>query len=52
MLVLTADLCRQIASRLRLIERCVNILISMRGEIADAGCTVAEELGAPIKKLV
>jgi abelson tyrosine-protein kinase 1 len=37
---------------LRLIERCANILISIRGEIADAGHTVAEELRAPIEKLV
>jgi len=37
---------------LRLIERCANILLSIRGEIADAGHTIAEELGAPIEKLV
>ena len=37
---------------MRLIERCANILISIRDEIADAGYTVAEELRAPIEKLV
>lgn len=33
-------------------ERCANTLISVRDEIADAGFTVAEELQAPIAKLV
>ncbi len=37
---------------LRLTERCADILISVRDEIADAGYTVAEELHAPIAKLV
>ncbi|KAH9061867.1 hypothetical protein EDB87DRAFT_1716172 [Lactarius vividus] len=37
---------------LRLTERCADILISVREEIADAGYTVAEELHAPIAKLV
>lgn len=37
---------------LRLTERCADILISIRGEIADVGYTVAEELRAPIGKLV
>ena len=36
---------------LRLTERCADILISVRGEIVDAGYTVAEELHAPIAKL-
>ncbi|KAN0138399.1 Protein kinase-like domain containing protein [Lactarius tabidus] len=40
------------AASLRLIERCADILISIRDEIADAGDTVTEELRAPIKKLV
>ena len=37
---------------LRLTERCADILISVRAEIVDAGYTVAEELHAPIAKLV
>ncbi|KAF8268212.1 kinase-like domain-containing protein, partial [Lactarius quietus] len=37
---------------LRLTERCADILISVRGEIADAGDTIADELLAPIEKLV
>ncbi|KAH8978454.1 kinase-like domain-containing protein [Lactarius hatsudake] len=37
---------------LRLIERCADVLISVRGEIVNAGHTVAEELRAPIAKLV
>lgn len=37
---------------LRLTERCADILISVRDEIVDAGYTVAEELHAPIAKLV
>ncbi|KAN0141932.1 Protein kinase-like domain containing protein [Lactarius tabidus] len=37
---------------LRLAERCADILISIRSEIADAGDTVAEELREPIAKLV
>lgn len=37
---------------LRLTERCADILISIRGEIADAGDTIAEELHAPIERLV
>ncbi|KAI9434573.1 hypothetical protein H4582DRAFT_1818451 [Lactarius indigo] len=37
---------------LRLTERCADILISVREEIVDAGYTVAEELHAPIAKLV
>ena len=37
---------------LRLIERCADILISIRGEIVDAGPTVAEELCTPIAKIV
>ncbi|KAF8257566.1 kinase-like domain-containing protein [Lactarius quietus] len=36
---------------LRLAERCADILISIRSEIADAGYTVTEELRAPIAKL-
>ncbi|KAH9008297.1 kinase-like domain-containing protein, partial [Lactarius deliciosus] len=37
---------------LRLTERCADVLISVRGEIVNAGYTVAEELRAPIAKLV
>ena len=37
---------------LRLAERCADILISIRSEIADAGYTVAERLRSPIAKLV
>ena len=37
---------------LRLTERCADMLISVRDEIVDAGYTVAEELHAPIAKLV
>jgi hypothetical protein len=37
---------------LRLAERCADILISTRSEIAAAGYTVTEELRVPIAKLV
>ncbi|KAF8264995.1 kinase-like domain-containing protein [Lactarius quietus] len=37
---------------LRLAERCAKISISIRSEIADAGYTAAQELSAPIAKLV
>ena len=37
---------------LRLIERCADILISIRDEIVDAGYTVAEELRTPIAKII
>ena len=37
---------------LHLTERCEEILVSIRGKIADTGDTVAEELHAPIVKLV
>ena len=37
---------------LRLTERCADILISVRDEIVDAGYDVAEELHAPIAKLL
>jgi len=36
---------------LRLTERCADMLICVREEIADAGDAVAEELHAPIAKL-
>jgi abelson tyrosine-protein kinase 1 len=36
---------------LRLTERCADMLMSVREEIADAGFTVADELHAPIAKL-
>jgi abelson tyrosine-protein kinase 1 len=37
---------------LRLTERCADILISVRDEIVAAGYDVAEELHAPIAKLL
>jgi hypothetical protein len=37
---------------LRLTERCADILISVREEIAEAGDEVGEELKRPISKLV
>ena len=52
LLVLTVDLSRRIVASLRLAERCAEILISIRSEIADAGFIVAEELHSPITKLV
>lgn len=36
---------------LRLTERCADMLISVREEIADAGDDVVEELHGPIAKL-
>lgn len=37
---------------LRLTERCANILLSVREEIAEAGDKVGEELIYPIEHLV
>ena len=37
---------------LRLTERCADILISVREEIAEAGDDVGEELRTPLAKLV
>ena len=37
---------------MRLTERCEEILISIRDEIAETGDTLTEELRAPIAKLV
>lgn len=36
---------------LRLTERCADMLISIRHEVADAGDVVGEELASPIAKL-